>query len=617
VVNAISLIYTWNTFSTLNELNTLIWILGAVYLFLITDDKEALIRATLVGAALSSFCMIIQAKVLFPKLFELSLAGRDVLILGERVVPFSSFINESPLGGIFLTLLTVSLYFAIFKRNILCVITSVFVLFGLALAMSRIAMILAFFCLVTVTIILIMKHRSLANNYIESRNWKNGIIIFFGIIVFTGILFMFFTYGNLLGNKQDKTMSRIQKRIEYRIKNVSLHITTLDARTEIWSVGMDAFLAKPFIGYGAGTFEYAFRKYYKGSIYTQHAHSSVLKIAVETGFLGLLTFLFYIIGIAKGIIKKTTLHNQTIFLILSFISCFLFSVANISFEVPAFIILFFVISSTFFIDDGIVEKIHKQKIISYVTFIIIIFLLILSFFFTTKNGLSEKSIQNGIAFEEYGFLNDAYNSYRDALSLMPIKSEGLTRSIGVLMQLYSKEGEAQKKSILKKHIIQSVEKLETIKDKDSEVFFLISIAQNFLGDNNKTGKNIEIARAYYPASVHYAFEAAKIYYNNRQSEKAEKTIKSIDIFMPNYLIFGHLLHGLYIYKIKDLESVIEYQNGNLENALKIAEENLENAEKRRFSISRAREHITEEQIINILKNRVNFYKHSFQQRQQK
>ena len=84
------------------------------------------------------------------------------------------------------------------------------------------------------------------------------------------------------------------------------------------------------------------------------------------------------------------------------------------------------------------------------------------------------------------------------------------------------------------------------------------------------------------------------------------TIKSIDVYMPQYLNKGYVMHGLYIHKIRDLESLIESYKGNYENALKIAKSNLEDAENDKYSIarSRAREYVTKEQLIFYLKNRV-------------
>jgi len=604
-VNAISLIYTWNRFSTLNELNILVWILGAVYLFSITDKKESLLKALVIGAALSVACMIVQARILFPKLLDLSMTGKDALALSERVVPFSSFINESPLGGFFLTLLPVGLYFAVFKKSILCMIASVFILFGLLFSMSRMAIIIAFFSLAVIAFFAIKKR----------VQYKNGIMILSGILISTCILFAFVTYGNTVGVKQNESINKIQERMINRLKIVPEHITSLDSRTGIWATGMHAFSAQPFSGYGAGTFEYAYRKFYAGGIYTQYAHSSIMKIAVETGIPGLLTFLFYLCGTIPGIRKFATGRENDVFLVISIVSGFLFSALNVAFEVPAYLITFFVLSSIFFTNYNSHEAKGTISRLSYIIPGLIVLMLACSFFFTSRAGLAEKSIQNGIACEENRFLIDAYNSYQDAINLMPIRSDGYTRTAGILMQLYNNEGETQKKTILRDHLFKYANILESNKDKDSELMFVTGIVHGVLGNIDAAERYIKMARVYYPASAYYTYEAAKFYYINKQIEKAETAIRSIDMYMPQYLIFGHNLHGLYLYKIKDLESLIEYQKGKPENALKIAAKNLEDAENDKFSISKAREYTTKEQLIGYLRNRVRLYESAIHEKQ--
>ncbi len=485
--------------------------------------------------------------------------------------------------------------------------SSVLILFGVIFSMSRIAVIFAILYLIII-LVFIAKTKTLSNNN-KIKNFKSRMIIFFGIIMSAVMLFAFITYGgNFLGVKQDESMNRIQERITYRLKNVSQHITSLDARTEIWSIGINAFTANLFLGYGAGSFEYPFRKYYKGSIYTKHAHNSLFKIAVETGLLGLLSFIFYILGVIMAIIKYPNTENKMFFLVISIVSGFLFSVLNVSFEVPAYIVMFFLLSSIFFKKNKGNRTTYKHSLLSYVMLSFIFIMLIISFVFTSRSALAEKLIQNGTDFEENGLLNDAYNTYWDALDLMPVVNEGLAKSTVVLIKLYNNEGDLQKKAYLGKQLLYNIRKIENAKGKDSEVLFVIGIAQSVLGNKDKAEEFMELARFYYPASTYYAFEVAKAYYTKDQLEKAEEAIKSINIYMPQYLKFGHILHGFYIYKLKDLESLIEYRKGRYKNALKIAEENLDNAENNKFNISKAREQITKEQLMNILRNRVLFYK---------
>jgi hypothetical protein len=198
---------------------------------------------------------------------------------------------------------------------------------------------------------------------------------------------------------------------------------------------------------------------------------------------------------------------------------------------------------------------------------------------------------------------------------MPIRNDGYIRTAGILIQLYNNEGEIQKRTIFRDHLFKYANILESNKDKDSELMFVTGIVHGVLGNIDTAERYIGMARVYYPASAYYAYEAAKFHYINKQIEKAEIAIRSIDMYMPQYLIFGHNLHGLYLYKIKDLESLIEYQKGKPENALKIATKNLEDAENDKFDISKAREYTTKEQLIGYLRNRVRLYESAIHEKQ--
>jgi hypothetical protein len=139
-VNAFSLIYTWNTFSTLNELNILVWILGAVYLFSITDNKEALIKAIIIGTAVSAICAMVQSKVLFPNLIEAFSDGRNAEIVRGQAIPFSSFVYHNVFGGFMCFVLPFALYFGIVRKKWLYMAASAVIIAGTILSTSRIAM---------------------------------------------------------------------------------------------------------------------------------------------------------------------------------------------------------------------------------------------------------------------------------------------------------------------------------------------------------------------------------------------------------------------------------------------------------------------------------------------
>ncbi len=84
--------------------------------------------------------------------------------------------------------------------------------------------------------------------------------------------------------------------MKYKVTNIGAQIKSLNTRTEIWERGLRAFVHKPVLGYGAGTFEYPYRKYYDGSFGTKYAHSMIIKTIVELGIVGIICWIFYLIG---------------------------------------------------------------------------------------------------------------------------------------------------------------------------------------------------------------------------------------------------------------------------------------------------------------------------------
>jgi len=396
-VGVISIFYTWNRFYTINNLNVLSWVVGVVFLFSISEKRETLLKALLAGAVLSVFCMIAQTYLLFPNLFKSSLTGSDAIALSERVVPFSSFINESPLGGFFVTLLPIALYFALLKKNILSVMASLLIFFGLLFSMSRIAIIISFIYFVVLAFLIAKKKLNLSIKSVKSTGKnKRKILTLFFVTILTYVLLILPLYGAWGEGKQNKSLHRIHERIVNRIKNFPEHLSTLDGRMSLWDAGIDAFSLKPLVGYGPGAYDNAYRKFYSGGLYSQHAHSSILEIIVETGVIGLLSFLFYLYSVTLGLRKLLVNNGIYTFFAISFVSSFIFSILNISFEVPSYLIIFFIFTSVF-ITDVEKEKLKSaNKPVSYIVFCFIIILLASSFFFTSRAGLADKSIQRVI-----------------------------------------------------------------------------------------------------------------------------------------------------------------------------------------------------------------------------
>ena len=93
------------------------------------------------------------------------------------------------------------------------------------------------------------------------------------------------------------------------------------------------FSNSPLVGYGAGAFEYAYRKYFDGNSYTGVAHSLLIKTIVELGILGLLCLLVLSF---RGLYQDKKLYPGPLgqVCLVAAASGFLFGLVDFSFDVP-------------------------------------------------------------------------------------------------------------------------------------------------------------------------------------------------------------------------------------------------------------------------------------------
>lgn len=618
-VNALSLVYTWNTYSTLNELNTLVWILGAVYLFSITENKEALIKAIIIGASLSAVCAIVQSKILFPNLIDVFKGGRNTEIARGQAIPFSSFIYHNVFGGFMCFVLPLSLYFGVVRKKWLYMVASAVIIAGVILSTSRIAMGLSLIVLVAF-VLLMIKHGD-----------KGGVLFVF-IIAAAGIAITF----SLLQTGKKGDFRGLTSELGKKAHITKSEAVTLNTRTEIWKNGLNAFIAKPVIGYGAGSFEYGYRKYFDGGIYTRHAHATLLKYSVELGLIGLSCFILYLAGFLIILFRR--IKEPEVRLVAVPIGCgFVFSLLDFSFDTPAHIIKFFVLSSFVFLNKNIEilggnknmasevggktnilsANIKKDVIVKSVNLnfkknmfpaIIIIILMTCSFLFTAKAGLARKSIENAIAMEENGFLSNAYQSYREAISEMPIDNDGYIRAAFSLKRLYQIEPDPKKKEVVRNALNACLKIMETKKDKDSQLYFVSGISHKALGELKEAEAYMLKAISYYPSSAYYINEIVNFYISTGDFKKALDWTHAINPFLVKYSSSNNP-NGFYVYRIKDMEAELEFKLGNKSRAIAVAKQNLRDAEEGRYVISHVKTgvNIPAESLINYLEGRAGYF----------
>ena len=272
LLSAISLSYSWNRFSTLISLSILVWALGGVYLFLLSPKKELCLAGLVAGATMSSVSAILQHLILFPNLMKTFAQGMYASLLREQAgIPFASYSYHNILGGYLAFVLPLAIYFSVYKKSILSTIASSIIIVGVVLTSTRIGLGIVFLCLLASFVL-----------FFFSRN-KAGLLKVVGIVVLSALISVSVLYG---GKKTSNV--GVQSILSYKAKTAYSDLSTVNTRTDIWKNGLSAFRNSPVVGYGAGAFEYAYRKYFDGGSYTGVAHSLVIKTLVDLGVVGLL-----------------------------------------------------------------------------------------------------------------------------------------------------------------------------------------------------------------------------------------------------------------------------------------------------------------------------------------
>jgi O-antigen ligase len=591
LVSALSLSYTWNIYSSIKEINVLIWVVGAVYLYSISARKTVLLDGLVAGSVASVICAVLQLTILFPQLAALFTEGKYAMMVQEKSVPFSAFVNENLFGGFLVLVLPIAVVQGFMQKRLPHAVACVVIVTGILMSLSRLSVIIMIFELITLSVILL-----------KAANYKQLLML--SAVCLCGLL-LFLAIGYNSGKEREKGM---QYWIEHKASTALTQAKTLDRRTEIWKNGMNAFFSRPAFGYGAGTFEYAYRRSFDGGLYTKYAHSGVVKIAVELGLTGLLAFGAYLFAVLAGIRREG--RFQTAFALASIFG-FLFFIVDYALDIPALIVTFFVFSSTFLTIKNSKAALRFAKPL----FLFMMIVLISSFAFTARSELSRKVVENAQLFEENGFSHEAYGAYIEAAGLMPLDNEPLTRIVGILARRTEGNREAGNKDNLRIALDKYFKLLLQKRDSDSEIFFVSALAYRSCGNPAKAEEFIMKAIDLYPSSSYYVSEAADWHVRSGEFDKALALIVRLQPYIENIRRSSNP-SGLYLYRLNDLEAEIAHRKGDTKRALVIAENNLMSVNIEEFAITsaKARELVRKEWLLQYLSDRVGFYKEELEKR---
>ena len=595
-ISVVSLCYSWNSFNTILWISILVWAAGCVYLYAVSPKKDVCFIGLIVGAVFISISAMLQLKILFPNLLTTFQHGLNAQILREQSgIPFASYLYHNILGGYLVFVFPLSLYFGIYRKSMLSLVAAVIIAIGVVITSTRIGMGITLLMFLVTAVILVFERR-------KQDLIKIGLVGIIAVLSVWVILYQGDKRSDVAGAKSI---------IEQKTKAISADLSTLNTRTDIWKNAFNAYRYSPIVGYGAGSFEYAYRRYFDGNSYTGVAHSTPVKIVVELGIIGLLCFFFYLAGICitSGRLLK---EPRYLFILLSLCSGYLFGLIDFSFDVKSHIITFFVLSAVFFFPVSMISnyntRMRKTDGRGLGIFLTLTICLLANLFITIRINEFKASVQNGDLLMETGLPVNALYSYRDATEIMPLSTEGFMRSMSVLERIYQSETNQQNRTAMLTELKEYIVTMERRTDKDSELYFILGKSHALMGDNANAEHCFRLALDYYPSSGYYVHEIASYYSENGKDVAAMAVIRSFDPFIEKHR-GPHNPRGIFVYKIRDLEADLEYNIGNKVAAKRIVSQNFHDARNNVYVITsvRSRGYVERGKYVKYLEERVQFY----------
>lgn len=596
-VTAISLFYSWNKFNTCLSIGVLVWAAGAVYLASLSPNKQFLIMGLVAGAGASSACAIIQHLFLFPNLADAFQQGLYAQILREQQgIPFSSYAYHNILGGYLAFVFPLSVYLGVCTKKISALLVSALIVTGVVLTSTRIGLGIVILATVAIISLTIM------------RRIRWGLTKIIAILILgAGLSFLLLHGGEKRGD------IGVQQVISQKVRTAHEQLSTINTRTDIWKNALSAFVHKPIVGYGAGAFEYAYRKYFDGNSYTSVAHSVIIKTLVELGIVGLICLFYFAFGTLVDI-RKRIKEPMYAFISVATLCGLLFGLVDFSFDTPSHVITFFVLSAFLIMaapsSPTILQRL-RVRFADYSLFALLISLLISNVFFDQRLNIFRASIENGDLMVESGFSMNGLASYREAIIAMPLSAQGYTKAIDVLISMYDTNVNKNQRSAMTQEILEYMQIMELRGDKDSELYLAMGRAYAHIGIDEKTRTYFRQALSFYPSSGYYHHEIARCYADKGEIDAALAHIRSFDPYIEKHR-GPHNPRGIFVYKLRDLEASLLHKKGNVTESLRIAQQNLEDAHNNVYVITsaRSRSYMLRESFLKYLQGKVRFYENS-------
>lgn len=250
--------------------------------------------------------------------------------------------------------------------------------------------IIGFLLIGPINVFLLQKHKI--------RKW---MIITLFVLFAAACLILIITQANVL-----------ERFIDIKISDLSV-----SRRFEYYKDGLEMIKERPLFGYGGGGWVSAYKAFRSVPYYTTEIHNHIIQTAIETGIIGLLSFLSVCVFSIIGLLRKLDNPQNKLYLCI-ILAMLIHSLIDFNFSLVAYSITFFgfiALSSPEFkkIDYNINAKVIKATGI---------LILIPSLIFCTRFLMSDNYVRVAKIENAEGNIEIVYDLYTKANKLNPFKT---------------------------------------------------------------------------------------------------------------------------------------------------------------------------------------------------
>jgi O-antigen ligase len=334
-------------------------------------------------------------------------------------------------------------------------------------------------------------------------------------------------------------------------------------RVVVWEIGWKAWQERPWLGWGLENYNLAFDKYYNpclplkecgGEVWFDRAHNIVIDTGVNSGFLGLLSYLT-IFGVSFYLLSKKYLKNKEFWvpaIIIVLLIAYFIQNLTVFDMVSSYMMFFLVLAFIGFYTDekksafqltaeeSESQQVAKKRLSFYPAKIILAIIIITAMGFAFFKFTLQPLKANKLVIKAVSFSNSADRVflYKKTLEISPTSK-------------YQIRNFFAKRTL---NIIEGKTKDETIEGLETEVQFIIQELEKSM---KECPLDLRSSLTLTKAHSLYAF-----FYNQDFSRAAERAGKTIELSPSNQEAYWALAQ-------------IKIYQGNFEEAVRLAEKAIE------------------------------------------